>query len=219
MMKRLCYIQARAGSKRFPGKNKAPFDGLPLYRRVYNTALCSGVFDAVVISTDDDEIHADRHVSTIPRSTQAASDTATDDDVARDVLNRMQGYDIACKLYPTAVILPPGYFTWALEELTAGGLDGVRGVMEYEHPPERAMYFTGRYLTWEHEEYAQISRRPERYYDCGAFMMFRTERFYEQGTLDMDKVGGVVIPWWHHQDINTEADLEKAGAKYGRRLA
>ncbi len=49
-------IPARGGSKRIPRKNLAPFDGVPMIVRSIRTALDSGLFDQVVVSTDDEEI-------------------------------------------------------------------------------------------------------------------------------------------------------------------
>jgi len=49
-------IPARAGSVRVPGKNIAPLAGHPLIAYTIAAARQSGLFDAVVVSTDSDEI-------------------------------------------------------------------------------------------------------------------------------------------------------------------
>ena len=51
-------IPARAGSKRLEGKNVRPLAGHPLIAYAIAAALDSGVFDAVVVSTDSAEIAA-----------------------------------------------------------------------------------------------------------------------------------------------------------------
>ncbi|MDX2064067.1 MAG: acylneuraminate cytidylyltransferase family protein [Bacteroidia bacterium] len=56
--KRIAIIPARGGSKRIPGKNIRPFLGKPLIGWTVEAALESGVFEAVVVSTDDPEIAA-----------------------------------------------------------------------------------------------------------------------------------------------------------------
>ena len=48
-------IPARAGSKRVPGKNIRRLAGHPLIAYTIAAALESGVFDAVVVSTDSDD--------------------------------------------------------------------------------------------------------------------------------------------------------------------
>lgn len=55
-MSNVAIIPARGGSKRIPRKNLAPFDGVPMIVRSIRTVLDSGLFDEVVVSTDDEEI-------------------------------------------------------------------------------------------------------------------------------------------------------------------
>ena len=52
----IAIIPARGGSKRIPGKNKKKMKGIPLF--VYSVRLAkeSGLFDDVIVTTDDDEI-------------------------------------------------------------------------------------------------------------------------------------------------------------------
>ena len=49
-------IPARGGSKRIPHKNIKDFLGKPLISYPITAALESGVFEDVIVSTDDDEI-------------------------------------------------------------------------------------------------------------------------------------------------------------------
>ena len=53
---RLALIPARGGSKRIPKKNIAPFCGKPMIAWSIETANASGLFDRVIVSTDDPEI-------------------------------------------------------------------------------------------------------------------------------------------------------------------
>jgi hypothetical protein len=57
-MQTVAIIPARGGSKRIPRKNIRPFCGKPMIARSIEAALQSGVFEAVVVSTDDEEIAA-----------------------------------------------------------------------------------------------------------------------------------------------------------------
>ena len=57
-MKRFAVIPARGGSKRIPRKNVRDFMGKPLLSYSIAAAKESGLFDRVVVSTDDEEIAA-----------------------------------------------------------------------------------------------------------------------------------------------------------------
>ena len=53
---RIAVIPARGGSKRIPRKNIRPFAGQPIIVWPIKAALASGLFDKVIVSTDDAEI-------------------------------------------------------------------------------------------------------------------------------------------------------------------
>lgn len=55
-MKNLCIIPARGESKRILRKNIIDFLGKPLIAYSIENALNSGIFDEVVLSSDDEEI-------------------------------------------------------------------------------------------------------------------------------------------------------------------
>ena len=55
-MSRLAIITARGGSKRIPKKNIREFCGKPILAYSIEAALTSGLFDHVMVSTDDEEI-------------------------------------------------------------------------------------------------------------------------------------------------------------------
>ena len=55
-MKTLAIITARGGSKRIPRKNIKEFNGKPIIAYSIEAALGSGVYDEVMVSTDDEEI-------------------------------------------------------------------------------------------------------------------------------------------------------------------
>jgi len=53
---RISTICVREGSKGLPSKNKLKIDGLPLYAHSILQAKHAGIFDEIVVSSDDDEI-------------------------------------------------------------------------------------------------------------------------------------------------------------------
>ena len=55
-MKNLAIIPARGGSKRIPRKNIKLFMGKPIIAYSIETALQTGLFDEVMVSTDDEEV-------------------------------------------------------------------------------------------------------------------------------------------------------------------
>lgn len=76
----LAVIPARGGSKRIPRKNIKPLHGKPMIAYTIEAALQSGVFEKVIVSTDDAEIaevskHYDAEVPFVREATLADDHT------------------------------------------------------------------------------------------------------------------------------------------------
>ena len=98
-------VPARAGSVRVPGKNVRPLAGHPLLAYAIAAARESGLFDAVVVSTDSEEIAAvaRRYGAEVPGLRPAAMATATSPDIewVRLVLDG-SSYEVFSILRPTS---------------------------------------------------------------------------------------------------------------------
>ena len=113
--KAVAIITARGGSKRIPHKNIKEFCGKPILAYSIEAALASGVFDRVMVSTDDEEIAevARKYGAEVPflRSEKTANDYATTKDVLEEVLaeyeKRGEHFDTLCCIYPTAPFITP----------------------------------------------------------------------------------------------------------------
>src|SRR6186997_2231155 len=110
MRKPLAIIPARGGSKRIPRKNIRLFHGRPMIEYSIRAARNTGLFEDVIVSTDDNEIaeiarSADASVPFI-RSSQTSTDTAGLADVLLEVIDRYESenikLDTICCLLATA---------------------------------------------------------------------------------------------------------------------
>lgn len=108
-------IPARGGSKRVPGKNIRALGGHPLIAYTIAPAVQSGVFDAVVVSTDSDDIAAiARHYGAeVPflRPAEFAGDKSPDIEWVEHTLTALRdqgrGYDSFSLLRPTSPFRTP----------------------------------------------------------------------------------------------------------------
>lgn len=105
----LAIVPARGGSRRLPRKNVRRLDGDPLITWTLRCAQACGLFEAVVVSTDDEDIAAvaraeGAHVPGL-RPAHLATDTAPTSAVLQDVLARQPdplGLDAVVLLQPTS---------------------------------------------------------------------------------------------------------------------
>ena len=137
-------IPARQGSKRVPGKNVRPLQGHPLLAYTIAAALESGVFDAVVVSTDSEEIEAiARHYGAevpFPRPAEFAGDRSPDIDwvdyTLGELTRRGRTWDCFSLLRPTSPFRAAETIRRAWATFTAqGGVDSLRAVEKCgQHP-------------------------------------------------------------------------------------
>jgi N-acylneuraminate cytidylyltransferase len=140
----VAFIPARQGSKRVPGKNVRLLDGHPMLAYTIAPALESGVFDAVIVSTDSDEIAAiARHYGAeVPflRPSAYAGDTSPDIEWLEHALGelRRQGrtWDCFSLLRPTSPFRSEATIRRAWARFTAqDGVDSLRAVEKCaQHP-------------------------------------------------------------------------------------
>ena len=113
-MSAVAIIPARGGSRRIPRKNIREFHGKPIIAYSIITARNCGLFDAVCVSTDDDEIAAiaiGHGAMILERSKWLADDYVGTQQVMQDALSVFsaqhmdQHYDHACCIYATCPML------------------------------------------------------------------------------------------------------------------
>ena len=137
-------IPARQGSKRVPGKNVRLLGGHPMIAYTIAPAIDSGVFDAVIVSTDSEEIAAiARHYGAeVPflRPAAMASDTSPDiewvDYTLRELRARGREWDAFSLLRPTSPFRSVETIrrAWRLFEAQQG-VDSLRAVEKCtQHP-------------------------------------------------------------------------------------
>jgi CMP-N-acetylneuraminic acid synthetase len=111
-MTRVCIIPARAGSKRLPGKNMLPYRGAPALSWPIRAALASGLFDHVIVSTEDARIAQEAlryDAAILMRPPELATDGATVVDVLKHAMRGLYCDDV-CVVYATAVNVLPEDF-------------------------------------------------------------------------------------------------------------
>jgi CMP-N-acetylneuraminic acid synthetase len=105
----IAIIPARGGSTRIPRKNIKEFHGKPIIQYSIETAEKSGLFDQIIVSTDDDEIASISHrlgATIYHREKALADNDVGTQEVARDVLKNLEiDSEYACVIYATAPLL------------------------------------------------------------------------------------------------------------------
>src|SRR5882672_3410845 len=141
MSSAVALIPARQGSKRVPGKNVRVLHGHPMLAYTIAPAIESGVFDAVIVSTDSEETAAvARHYGAdVPflRPDGFATSTSPDIEWIAWTLERLpESYDLFAIVRATNPFRGPGVIRRGLEQLLAiPEADSIRAVeLVKQHP-------------------------------------------------------------------------------------
>ena len=242
-MRNIAIITARGGSKRIPRKNIKEFCGKPIICYSIEAALESGVFDTVMVSTDDEEIAqiAREAGAEVPffRSEATSNDFAGTADVLKEVIDTYaemgQTFDYGCCIYPTAPFVTGQKLRVAMDKLINRTTEQPAGpsatehatqtehattvmpVVAYSFPPQRSVRIgQGGYLEkLDPVKYEMRSQDLEPiYHDAGQFYGFDIKAFSATGQLIGDKVLPIVVNELEVQDIDNYEDWAMAEMKY-----
>lgn len=229
-MRILCVITARGGSKSIPRKNIKELGGKPLIAYTIEAAKDSGVFDRIILSTDDPEI-ADvvrSYGVEVPfmRPAELAQDTTPHLPVMQHAVTRLkeqEGYDpdFVAILQPTAPLRQAFHIREAVALLQKTGADSVVSMVEIpgHHSPHWAVkvdeHGLGTLLISGNPIRKRIPRRqslPKAYTHSGHIYLFRTALLFDpvEPNFYGDKVAVYVVSEPYNVNIDDPEDWERA---------
>lgn len=223
-MSAIAIITARGGSKRIPGKNKKDFLGKPIICYSIEAAIKSGLFDEVMVSTDDNDIAeiALKAGATVPfmRSADTSGDFATTDEVLLEVLREYEKsgktFDYMACIYPTAPFVTSERLKEAYSALIETGAAELMPVVAFSFPPQRGVIMQdGRVVYNEPDNALKRSQDLQKiYHDCGQFYMYDVKRFMDPSCNPDDDMTYIELDELEVQDIDNETDWKLAEMKY-----
>lgn len=224
-MSAIAIIPARGGSKRIPRKNIKDFLGKPIIAYSIEEALMSGVFNEVMVSTDDDEIAeiARKFGASVPfmRSEETANDYATTADVINEVLNAYasdgQEFDVVACIYATAPFVTKERFQEAMKLINAGSFDSVFSCVEFSYPVLRSLIIDsdGRIsMKWPEYKDSRSQDLEKFYHDAGQFYFSKVESFKNASGFWGTNTAPIILSELEVQDLDTPTDWVLAEMKY-----
>lgn len=224
-MKAIAIIPARGGSKRIPRKNIKDFLGKPIIAYSIEAALQSGIFDEVMVSTDDEEIAeiSRRYGASVPflRSAETSNDYATTADVIDEVINwydkNGRNFDVVCCLYATAPFVTSEKLCQAAKLIERGDWDSAFTCVEFSYPVLRSLIINpdGRIvMKWPECKKSRSQDLQKFYHDAGQFYFATIEAFRKVKGFWGENTTPIVVSELEVQDLDTLTDWTLAEMKY-----
>lgn len=217
--KNIAFIPARGGSKRFPRKNLAMLNGKPLLAYAIEAAQKSEVFDAIVVSSDDEAILSaaiDLGVQTDERSAKLSGDRIMADDVLKEFLSRQEiKYDNVAKLYVTTPFRTAGDISNAYKCFVENKRKNMISCCEYEFPPQLSMTLNenDNFLEIDNSKFYEMTVSQtikKKYHPNGAIFISKTSNFLEKGSFFTSSMTPYFMTHLKSIDIDHEYDLHFA---------
>lgn len=214
----LAIIPARSGSKGVHDKNIRMLDGIPLMAWSIKTAVASGIFSRIVVSTDDERYAqiARSWGGDVPwlRDKNLATDQTPSGEVILDTLNRLEArgenYGYVTLLQPTSPLRSAGDIRAGWNLLQSTEADTIIGVTPCEHPPQWSNILPSDHSMHHfiHPE-ARVPRQdlPVQYRINGALYMTRSSTFRHFGHFLTPASIALVMPRDRSVDIDEELDF------------
>jgi N-acylneuraminate cytidylyltransferase len=218
---KIAVIPARGGSKRIPRKNIKPFRGKPMIAWSIEAAQRSGLFDHVVVSTDDSEISvvASQMGAECPfiRPADLADDQAATTAViahaTKWAIDLGWPVDAVCCIYATAPFMRPEDIRRGWEMLESGDWAYVFSATDYPAPIFRSFRqrADGSVEMVYPEHFGTRSQDlPVVLHDAAQFYWGRPQAWLEGKRVFDLHSRVVVIPRWRVQDIDNVDDWIRA---------
>ncbi len=219
---KLCVIPARGGSKRIPRKNIKSFFNQPMLAYPIQAALNSSLFDAVVVSTEDEEIAEvakNYGALTLARPSQLADDFTPTVPVIAHAIRQLANSEIqqVCCIYPCTPLLTSETLIKAHHLLMEVEQPYVFPVVSFPAAPQLALkrsQLGSMSPLFNTAENVRTQDLEPAYFDAGQFYWGRVDAWL-QG-LNIHQHGyGMPIASSEAVDIDTLEDWQLAELFYG----
>lgn len=222
---RLAVIPARGGSKRIPRKNIKSFVGKPIIHYAIEAALNSQLFDAVICSTDDEEIAqvALEIGASVPfiRPAELSDDHTITADVIAHAVRYFQSsgncVSSTCCLYATAAFVTAQQLRDSFALFEQEKCNFVFTATAFDFPIQRAIYLNAEQrVEMFYPQYA-LTRSQDlipAYHDAGQFYWGTAEAWLEKRAIFAPHSAAFILPSHAVQDIDTLDDWRRAELLY-----
>ncbi len=215
-------IPARGGSKRIPRKNIKEFCGKPMIAWSIEAACKSGVFDRIIVSTDDEEIAniSIKFGAEVPfiRPESLADDFSGTNAVVKHAIEELESQgniiDLVCCIYATAPFIQ-------VEDILRGYENLIENedayfsfpVCEFPYPIQRALKLVhnNRIEMFQPEHFSSRSQDlVSSYHDAGQFYWGRRDAYLKNLITFKEYSIPIIIPRKRVIDLDTMEDWELA---------
>lgn len=223
---RIAIIPARGGSKRIPRKNIRPFAGQPLIAYSIKAARECGLFDHVIVSTDDEEIAAiaRQHGAETPfvRPAELANDHATTVPVIRQAVQWVQQnlgpVEQVCCIYATAPFLQAAALRAAHQQFEQHRVGGyVFSATSFPFPIQRSFKLNEQGMVemfWPEHYNTRSQDLEHAYQDAGQFYWGSAQSYLDNKIFFSTDSMAYLLPRHMVQDIDTPEDWTRAELMY-----
>lgn len=216
---KIAIIPARGGSKRIPRKNIKDFAGLPMIAHSLLAARASGLFEHILVSSEDDEIlavGAEYGGEPLRRPPELADDHTATIPVIRHAISwaESKGWELegVCCIYATAPFVRAEDIREGWRLLNRPNMDFSFAATTFPFPVFRGLLHDGDGVKMIFPEHFSTRSQdlPEAIHDAGQFYWGTPRVWKKEDRLFTSRAAPVMLPRHRVQDIDTPEDWQRA---------
>jgi pseudaminic acid cytidylyltransferase len=215
----IAIVPARGGSKRIPRKNIRPFFGLPILAHTLTEIRKTGLFSAIIVSTEDEEISqiaisAGAHV--VFRDEILADDFTSTVDVIAAAIEQLSKTmklqeEIVCCIYPITPKIKKEYLLKALQMIGLEELDYVFTAKQFQSSPGRS--FRKRHdgkpeMCFPDNLNTRTQDLPEFFHDAALFYLGKSQAWVEKRPILTGNSKFIEVGKYDAYDVDDEQDWD-----------
>jgi CMP-N,N'-diacetyllegionaminic acid synthase len=212
----LCIILARGGSKGIPKKNIFLIAGKPLVDWSILVAKQSGIFDEIILSSDDENI-LDRaralNITALKRPNEISGDHSSSEEALLHAVKSTNLNQITevVFLQPTSPLRMPADLIAGLKHFRENHLDSLFSSVPVHDRfvwESRDGHFDS--MTYDWKDRKRRQEITEKFLENGSFYIFKPKILLETNNRLGGKIGTFLMDKWKGTQIDSPADIELA---------
>lgn len=217
----IAIIPARGNSKRLPRKNILDFLGRPILQWTIESAIDTGIFQKIIVSSEDTEIlqiardlGVDTHVREMKHSLDHVTVETVCQVIVEECINEGMQLDLMCCLYATSPLRTAQDILKTVEIVANGNCDKAFAATSFELPVHQAVRINDFSGSVDAVFPDLIDKRSDQigtfWVDNGSTYVSRISTFIKDQSFLTGNVAAYKMPRERSIDIDTQYDYEMA---------
>ncbi len=216
MVKTICIIPARGGSKRIKNKNIKIIDKKPMISHVIKSCIDSKKFKKIIVSTDSKKIKkiVSKYTKVeVPelRPAKYSKDNTSINSLIKYLFKKydLHLYDYIFCIFPSAILINKSDIQKSLNQIVKTKSSHLLTISQYKNQIQRSIKIQNKKIVYNFKNLVQKNTKnfTKNYFDTGSFFIHKVKDYKKNFNEKPKKSTGYIIDQLRGIDVNDPNDL------------